>query len=83
MGEMLDDDYDDWQDPRRNQFACWIDEPRVWEDTAGNAHFNVPELLRMVDMPDTPENRRVVISIATEALEKVGASFVVRHGATD
>ena len=67
------------KDPRRNQFVRWIDEPRIWEDAAGGAHFVVPELLKIVGMPDTPENRLVVIGIATKALKRAGARHIVRH----
>jgi len=45
--------------------------PGIWEDGDGNIHWSVPELLRMVALPDTPENREAVMAIVRQAVGAV------------
>jgi len=42
--------------------------PGIWLDRDGNIHWSVPELLALVDLPDTPENRESVIAMLREQL---------------
>lgn len=35
----------------------WILEPFAWEDSAGGLHLDVPEILRYLEIEDTPVNR--------------------------
>lgn len=38
----------------------------IWEDEDENLHFNVPDLLKMVDLEDTAENREKVKAMVHE-----------------
>ena len=38
--------------------------PGIYEDAKGQMHLSIPELLALVDVEDTEENRRVLISAA-------------------
>lgn len=40
--------------------------PGIWLDANGDVHFSVPELLALVDLADTPENREAVVEMAIE-----------------
>jgi hypothetical protein len=40
--------------------------PGLWRDRAGCLHVSVPELLALVDLPDTPANREAVIRVVEE-----------------
>ena len=53
------------------QFKRWLDAPTccLWEDRNGNAHWDVPKLLTMADLPATEENIRWV----SEAIVKLMA----------
>lgn len=44
--------------------------PGIWEDADGHIHWSIPELLAMVDLPDTPENRDEVIRMLTALMKK-------------
>ena len=44
--------------------------PGLWIDGEGNPHWSVPELLALVDLPDTPENRAAVIRLARESMDE-------------
>lgn len=37
--------------------------PGIWEDADGNPHFSIPELLALVGLDDTPENRERVTAM--------------------
>lgn len=50
--------------------------PGIWVDAEGNTHFSVPELLAMVDLEDTPENREAVIKIVADSLQANGLTPV-------
>jgi hypothetical protein len=41
--------------------------PGLWMDVNGAPHWSIPELLELVDLPDTPENRAAL----TEMLRDV------------
>jgi len=63
------------KDPRRNEFARWIDEPRIWEDASGHPHFDIPEILKMVDLPATEEN----IQLAMGIMHRMAAGQAAAH----
>lgn len=42
----------------------------IWEDADGMPHFSIPELLAMVNLPDTPENQARVAKIIEKAVRK-------------
>jgi hypothetical protein len=52
--------------------------PGLWLDGFGDLHFSVPELLALVDLEDTPENREAVVEIATRCARDHGARHLVR-----
>lgn len=55
--------------PGRNQMAKRI-APGIWEDVDGHVHFSIPELLQLVDLPDTPENQARVLAMAKDVFAK-------------
>jgi hypothetical protein len=75
------------KDPGRNELARWIDPPRVWEDVSGGIHFVIPEILKLVDMPATPENIEVAMQITRatvgRAAAEAGSKVVERHSQED
>jgi hypothetical protein len=40
--------------------------PGIWEDVQGNPHWSIPELLELMDLEDTPENRARVLDTIRE-----------------
>lgn len=55
----------------------WILEPFAWEDDKGNLHLDVPEILRYLDIPNTPENRtRATMMIVDMVREQSPASEI-------
>ena len=44
--------------------------PGIWIDRAGDTHFSIPELLKVVDLPDTPEHRALVEAMLRKRLAK-------------
>lgn len=44
--------------------------PGIWRDRFGDIHWSVPELLAMVDLEDTPENRVAVEVIIASILQQ-------------
>lgn len=51
--------------------------PGIWRDRNGGIHYSVPELLEIVELPDTPENRAAVAALVRRTLEAQGASLVI------
>jgi hypothetical protein len=49
------------------RFVRWH-APGIWEDRAGAMHFDVPELLRVFDIEDTPAERERVTAMLREML---------------
>lgn len=50
--------------------------PGIWLDAEGCIHVNVPELMQIFDVEDTPENRRAVEAVAISSLEGMGSVIV-------
>jgi len=42
----------------------------IWEDMDGNIHWSLNELLEMVELPDTAENRAIVEAMLTKQLKR-------------
>ncbi len=42
--------------------------PGIWIDRDGGLHWSVPELLALVDLPDTPEHREAVTEMLRRTL---------------
>lgn len=51
--------------------------PGIWEDGDGHLHFSVPELLAMVDLPDTPEHRARVVAMMRRQLGGLASEVVI------
>ena len=50
--------------------------PGIWLDARGDVHWSVPELLALVDLEDTPENREAVAAIAENVARQHGVSTI-------
>lgn len=50
--------------------------PGIWIDRQGGVHFSIPELLALVDLPDTPANRAEVVRTITRTL---GPDFIIQE----
>lgn len=50
----------------------------IWRDQDGNLHFSVPEILRIMNIEDTPENRDVCRSMLDKMVQSIdpGADIV-------
>jgi hypothetical protein len=72
------------KDPRRNQLAQRI-APGFWVDKAGHGHVSIKELLDLVELPDTPENRAQVTQMVRELILKndPNATFTERQTPDD
>lgn len=56
----------------------------IWEDADGNMHFNVPDLLKMVDLEDTAENREKVKAMVHEIVaEYIPDTTIIDRETTD
>lgn len=55
--------------PNRNKLGRQI-APGIWEDANGNPHFSLPDLLALVDLPDTLENRKRVTDMIRQMLQE-------------
>lgn len=54
--------------------------PGIWLDAAGDVHFSVPELLALVDLEDTLENREAVFRMACEvARQHSPTAMIIRQ----
>lgn len=51
----------------------------VWEDKKGQIHFSIPELLRLHDLEDTPENNAEVKKMIMELMKKFNPNTEVRY----
>jgi len=61
-----------WPDGKQlapEKFARWLI-PGIWEDTDGVPHVDVPEMLRLFKVKDTPENRAACARDVAGMLEK-------------
>jgi len=70
--------------PLRNQLGKRI-APGFWEDAEGHPHWSIPELLELVNLPDTPENCARVTAMIREQVLKVNpeASIIERETPED
>lgn len=50
----------------------------IWVDRTGHVHFSIPELLAMVDLEDTEQNRKAVLEIAIKTLQAKSHDIVVQ-----
>lgn len=55
--------------PGRNKLGKRI-APGIWEDADGLTHFNIPELLALFDLANTPDNRKIVKNMLVELMKK-------------
>lgn len=44
--------------------------PGIWIDADGNSHLSIPELLALVELPDTEENRANVLRTIEDVIRK-------------
>ena len=68
----------DPKDPNRNVVKKII-APGIWEDMNGQLHFNVPELLMLFGLEDTPENHRICIENIKQVIEQLNPGIPVRY----
>lgn len=61
---------------KRNQLGQRI-APGIWIDREGSVHWSITELLQMVDLPDTPENRTRVAAMLREKVLKASPSATI------
>lgn len=50
--------------------------PGIWLEANGDVHFSIPDLLALVGLPDTFENREAVVAIAEEVVREAGAALI-------
>lgn len=43
--------------------------PGIWEDKKGQIHFSIPDLLKLHDLEDTPENHAIVVEMIKELMK--------------
>lgn len=53
--------------------------PGIWMDRDGGVHWSVPELLALVDLPDTPENRAAVFAIVRDVAQANGCERLIEQ----
>lgn len=51
--------------------------PGLWQDADGDLHFSVPELLALVELEDTPENRAAVVRSIEESIKTVAPDIPI------
>lgn len=66
----------------RNQMKRRI-APGIWEDKDGDIHWSIPELLALVDLPDTAENRQIVTEMLRNMLRKAGSPVIIDRAKPD
>lgn len=52
--------------------------PGIWIDRDGDVHYSIPELLALVQLPDTPANRAQVAEMIARDLRATGATVIVQ-----
>ena len=58
--------------------------PGLWEDAAGDLHISVPELLALVNLEDTPDNRALAAEMARSVIrEKLPKNMIVTREKPD
>jgi hypothetical protein len=59
--------------------------PGIWEDSDGGVHFDVPSLLALFEIPDTPDNREQVLQTVQGVLtrEMPAALHHIRRSISD
>lgn len=53
--------------------------PGIWEDKKGQIHFSIPELLRLHDLEDAPENHEIVKGMLMELMKKFRPNVEIRY----
>jgi len=66
------------KDPKRNQVKKILG-PGVWVDANDALHFNVPELLNLFGLEDTPENHRIAVENIKQMIEEQSPGTPVRY----
>lgn len=61
---------------RRQQEGSTRIAPGIWVDRDGHVHWSIIEILAMVDLDDTPENREAVARIAEEVAREHGITAI-------
>jgi hypothetical protein len=51
--------------------------PGIWEDLDGNIHWSIAELLMLVDLPDTPENREAVTAMLRQQMRAINPQAMI------
>ena len=52
--------------------------PGIWLDRDGDVHYSIPELLALVQLADTPENRAAVAEEIARSLRAAGAVVILQ-----
>lgn len=67
----------------RNEIRRIID-TGIWVDADDNMHFHIPDLLKLVDLEDTPENREQVTTMIREVIaEHAPAAEIIDRDSPD
>lgn len=57
--------------------------PGIWIDQNNHVHLSIPELLQVVDLPNTPENREIVKQMAAKLVRKQCPEAIVLFRANE
>ncbi len=68
------------KDPRRNQLKRYH-APGIWEDAAGDIHFNIPEIQKFLGIEDLPVE--LAVAITGLLLEERGQPWKFRASPED
>ncbi len=60
------------KDPNRNRIKKILADG-IWVDANDALHVNIPELLKMFDLEDTPENHRIAIENVKKVIREQSA----------
>lgn len=65
------------KDPKRNEIKRIV-APGLWEDMNGQLHINVPVLLKLFDLEDTPENHKIAIANIQQVIRDQNPEATIR-----
>lgn len=57
--------------------------PGIWMDRDGHVHWSIVELLELVDLEDTPDNRAAIVEITERVARAAGATQIIRQEPQD